>query len=258
LIRNTIIALVLISSTVLLVDGRVPKKACDHVLLAEWGRATVLRESDDHVIHRPTAEQASELRTAIQICKHFTSEFDLTSNIIGEGEAWGTASILNLAVELDDVSFLDQLASEGHSVDGLPNTLNISTLYMATHREATNAFYWALENKVDPDLADIDGISPLMIAATRPQDSFPSLKELLNANASIDAADWEGRTALVYAIRSENYDNARWLVDAGADINVAKQGLIHELYNAPSQTYAERVTEALRFLEGELNNGWPE
>ncbi len=252
MIRNTIIAVVLASVIVLLADGRVPKKACDYVLEVEWGRATVLRESDDHVQRKPTAEEASDLRTTIRICKHFTDEFDLTGNMLGEDEVWGTATLINLAVELDDVSLLDQLVSEGHSVNGLPNSLDISTLYVATYRQMGNAFYWSLENGVDPNLADVDGVTPLMLAAMSPQDQLASISLLLDAGAHIDKLDSDGMSALVYAIRRQQYDNARLLAQSGADISLARQGMVRELENANSEIGVNSFQAAIDFLDQNL------
>ena len=252
MIRNTIIAVVLVSVIALLADGRVPKKGCDYVLEVEWGRATVLRESDDYVQRKPTAEEASDLRTTIRVCRRFTSEFDLTSNMLGEDEVWGTATLINLAVELDNVSLLDQLVSEGHSADGLPNSLDISTLYIATYRQMGNALHWSLEKGVDPNLADVDGLTPLMIAAMSPQDQLASISILLDADARIDTTDSDGKSALVHAIRSQHYDNARLLVHAGADIALAKQGMVRELDNANSESGAKRIQAAIDFLDQNL------
>ena len=247
-----IFAVPVIVVIVILFDGRVPKKACDYILEVEWGRATSLRERDDHIQRKPTAEEADELRTSLQICKHFTSEFDLTSEYLGEDEVWGTATVINLAVELDDVLLLDRLVSEGHPVDGLPNSLNISTVYFATYRQMGNALRWALNNGVDPNLADVDGITPLMIAAMSPQDQLASIRILLGAGAHIDAMDSDGRSALVYAIRRQQYDNARVLADAGADVGLARRGLARELENANSEIGSNRIQEAIDFLDRNL------
>ena len=252
MIRKAIFVLPIIIVIVLLLDGRVPKKACDYVLEVEWGRATSLRENDDHVQRKPTAEEADELRTSIQVCKHFTSEFNLTSEYLGEDEVWGTATIINLAVELDDVSLLDQMVSEGHSADGLSNSLNISTVYFATYRQMGSALHWALNKGVDPNLADVDGITPLMLAAMNPQDQLASIRILLDAGAQIDAIDSNGRPALVYAIRRQQYDNARLLADAGADIGLARRSLVRELENANSEIGTNRIQEAIDFLDQNL------
>jgi ankyrin repeat protein len=211
--------------------------------------ATVLRETSDHVQRKPTAEESNRLRNAIRICRYFTSEFDLTDNLFGEDEVWGTASLINLAVELDDISLLDQLVSEGHSKDGLPNSLGISTLYIATYRQMANAFHWSLQQGVDPNLTDVDGVTPLMLAAMNPQDQLASIAILLDAGARIDMMDSDGRPALVYAIRRQQYDNARLLADAGADVAAARQGLILELENANTDYGADRIQEAIDFLD---------
>ncbi len=225
-----------------IVGGCVVEEYCDRVLEHEWGRATSLRVSLDGVLRRPTTEEARELRTVIGRCKSIRRQFNLTNDLMDD-EVWGTATVILLAVELDDVSLLDQLVSEGHSYTGLPNSLGVSTLYFSTYRLAENAFGWALENGIDPNLADTEGISPLMIAAMRPQDHLESIRQLIEAGADIDAVDASGRTALIYAVHSREYENATLLVEAGADLNLAMQSLLIDLKNARSETAEVRFQE---------------
>lgn len=219
------------------------------MLEVEWGRATVLRESYNNVLRKPTPEEASELRATINTCKHFTSEFDLTGGPGGADEVWGTATLINLAVELDDVLVLDELVSDGHSVSGLPNSLDISTLYIATYRQMRNAFQWSLKNGVDPNLADVDGTTPLMLATMSPQDQFASISILLEAGARIDSLDSAGRSALVFAIRSQQYENAHILVRAGADVALARKAMVTELGNANTDFGVNHIQKAIDFLD---------
>lgn len=232
-----------LAAIVLLADGRVPKKLCDPILRLEWGSA-MTRFDRDFAERRPTQEELDRLRNAIRACSRFSVQFDLIGNILNEGEVYGTATTLNLAVELNDVEVLDKLVSNGHSADGLPNAFGASSLFVATYRMADNAFYWALERGVDPNLTDDEGTSPLMIAASRPQDELPSIRALLEAGADVDAVHSNGATPLAAAIRESRFDSAIQLIEAGANVERAKEFLVGLANDIPN----EEVGEELRAL----------
>ena len=238
-------------------SGCVVEEYCDRTLPIEWGFATLSRENDTHVQRRPSAVEARKLRRTIGICKSLRTEFELT-DILSDNEVWGTASVITLAVELNDVSLLNQLVSEGHSIDGLPNSLGISPIYFATARQTMEAFFWLLEKGADPNLVDESSISPLMVAATRPQDRMPSIQALIEAGAIVDARDEEGRTALVWAVYTDRIANAQLLVDAGANTAAAREYLANELATVKIETYGEKLKDALvrfdeNFGDRELN-----
>ena len=154
-------------TAILLIDGRVPKKYCDMYFRMEWGSATSLRISDDRIPRRPLQEEADQLRTAIGVCKPFTSRFDLVDRL-SDDEIYGSISLITLAVELDDPELLAKFVAKGHPIDGLPNWSDITTLQFAAYRQALRSFYWLLENGVDPTTQDIDGSNALMYVLPNP------------------------------------------------------------------------------------------
>lgn len=223
---------------------------CERKLQSAWEMATVGRIGDDERPIRPTADEARALRALIQRCKRVRPRFDLVDNLKrNDVQVWGKSNVFLLAVEVDDVSLLNELVSEGHSYDGLPNTFGVSTLYFATYRQAANAFSWALENGIDPNLSDTEGISPLMIAAVLPQDRIESIQRLIDAGADVDALDTQGRTALGFAIRSGHFENAHLLVKATASLGLTRNGLVRELESAQSKTGKARVQEAIDYFD---------
>ncbi|MGB5245485.1 MAG: ankyrin repeat domain-containing protein, partial [Woeseia sp.] len=145
---------------------------------------------------------------------------DRTSAIVGD--AVEELNILLLAIELDDPEILDQLVSEGLSFDGLPNSYGVSSLYMATYRQAPNSFAWAVNRGVDPNLADAGGLTPLAIASMQPPGEFDGIRRLLAAGAVTDIVSADGMTPLAIAIWSGNLTNAMSLVEAGANVAVAR------------------------------------
>ena len=220
---------------------------CDERLQLEWGELAVGRFDRHENPTMPTAKEADTLRNLIQRCKKVRPEFDLvdTLNLV-DGETWGRSNILLLAVQLDDASLLDQLVSEGHTYDGLPNSFGISTLYVATYRRAGSAFEWALAKGVDPNLADNEGTAPLVIAAKQPQDELQSIRALVEAGADVDAVSSYGWNPLATAIGTEKLDNALLLVDAGADVALAKSLIMKK-----ARTFSNEVarTETLAALD---------
>ena len=242
--RRLAIVLILLFAIVLLIDGRAPKQLCDPFLRLEWGSA-MTRYDNNLAERRPTQKELGRLRNVIRVCSRFSTQFDLIGDIVNEGEVYGSATTLNLAVELDDVELLEELVSNGHSADGLPNSYGVSSLFVATYRMAGNAFYWALERGIDPNLTDAEGMSPLMIAARRPQDQLQSIRALLNAGADADPVLPNGATPLAGAIRDGRFENAAQLVDAGADIERAKTFLIEI---ASTAHYEEAKHEILALI----------
>ena len=97
------------------------------MLQHEWNKASNRHGVLSHDVRRPTLDEKSELRTTIRICKAFGTHFDIGIDFLDK-DAIAPMSMILLAVELDDVSLLDQLVSEGHPADGLPNYFGMSTL----------------------------------------------------------------------------------------------------------------------------------
>ena len=240
-------------TVVLLVDGRVPKKYCDTYLASEWGQASSMRISDDHSPRRPTQEEAEQLRTAIRVCKPFTSRFDLV-DILSDDEVYGSIPLITLAVELDDSELLEGLVADGHAIDGLPSWNNIDTLQFATYRQASISFNWLLENGVDPNATDNDGYTAIMYAASQPQDRFASIRSLIDAGVDVNAVESRGWTPLAIALRSGRSDNAALLAAAGADVESAKQFLLGLSETTPSDDARVEILERVKSFEEYVRN----
>ena len=244
------ISRVLAGSALVVLSGCSLEEYCDERLQVEWGELIVGRFDRDENPIKPTADEEGALRNLIERCKKVRPEFDLVDTLdLVDGEVWGRSNILLLAIQLDDATLLDQLVSEGHSYDGLPNSFGISTLYVATYRQAANAFEWALANGVDPNLTDTDGIGPLTVAATQPQDDLQSIRALVSAGADIDAVSSDGWNPLAVAIRSERLDNALLLVKAGADVTLAKSLVVEKAQTIPSEDARQEILAALDAFE---------
>ena len=205
----------------------------------------------DGGVRRPTADEAKKIRAVIDRCKSVRTEFDLRGG--PDDEVWGTATIALLAVELDDAEVLDQLVAEGHAASGLPNSLGQTTLSFAVWRRADNATRWTLEQGVDPNKADVDGITPLMLA-TQYRGNTAVIQALLAHGAKVDAVAGRGWTALATAIRKENFANGAMLVAAGADLDIARTFLTEQTANSPREGAIAEVADLIAAFEAYLDN----
>jgi ankyrin repeat protein len=70
-----------------------------------------------------------------------------------------------------------------------------------------------------PNLANVDGKTPLMLAANA--GSMDALEHLLTSGANIDARDENGRTALHFSMARNQLEFSKLLVEHGADLTAA-------------------------------------
>lgn len=106
-----------------------------------------------------------------------------------------------------------------------------------------------------------DGTTPLMIAAMAPFDNSRVIKALINAGADVEATHILGdqvsssvTNALSYAIASNNAENVRAIIEAGADVNkrlngkFKADGRLLDTYNYPLHDAVGQGTEILKLL----------
>lgn len=238
----------LLATLILLQLGAcVTKASCNRMLEHQWVLGA-LRADDSDLRRDMTDEEERDLRRVIRRCESVRTQFDLNDSLMEQGP-WATVTVIDLAVDLDDPSLLEQLVAEGHPIDGLPNGLGMSTLHFATYWQKERAFRWLLEKGVDPNPREVDGATPLMMAAMRSQDEMASIRPLLEAGADVNAVDTSGRNALIYAIRSRRFDNASLLAKAGTNLQVTRDALLAELAAADNDAAREHVQAAIDYFD---------
>lgn len=225
----------------------VTKASCNRMLEHQWVLGA-LHADDSDVRRQMTNEEERDLRRVIRRCESVRTEFDLTGGLMEQG-AWGTVTVIDLAVDLNDSKLLGQLLAKGHPIDGLPNSLEMSTLHLATYLQKKKAFLWLLDKGVDPNLREMDGATPLMMAAMRPQLEMGSIRALLEAGADVNAVDVDWRNALIYAIRSQHFENASLLASAGTDLKTTRDALMAELAVANNDTAKAHLQEAIDYFD---------
>jgi len=84
-----------------------------------------------------------------------------------------------------------------------------------------------LKNGADIDSRTDLGATPLVLASVH-KENVKILELLIDAGAEIDAKDDFGRTALIYAAGFGDAEMVKFLLDKGADPDIAGQGLLAE------------------------------
>ena len=103
-----------------------------------------------------------------------------------------------------------------------------------------------LEAGADPTIADEEGFSCLH-AAVDGYCSKDTLQTLINHGAHINATRKDGTNALLRACKTGQSESVRFLVEAGADVNIAKPGVdtcLHAaVYGKCSKEALQKITE---------------
>jgi len=95
-----------------------------------------------------------------------------------------------------------------------------TALIHAVRKNARDMVKVLLEAKVDPDLPDRDGMTPLMWVV-RSSYGGESLLLLIKYGANVNAANKEGKTAVLMAVEMNRREDAKVLVEASADVTIA-------------------------------------
>ncbi len=216
---------------------------CDTALEREWFANSGGRDGFyDPVAVQPSPEEKASLRATIDQCKANGTHFKVRAGP-AEEDATATISLMLLAVALDEPEILDQLVSEGHAADGLPNYFGSSTLSFAVWRQVPKSIWWALHQGVDPNLADVDGMTALMYATQRPQDQVASIYLLIGAGADVNAENDKGVSPLAISIRSGRFDSAAMLYEAGANAERAKDFLLNLANKTSVESARDEILE---------------
>jgi len=77
---------------------------------------------------------------------------------------------------------------------------------------------------------------------------------LIAAGANFDSVSTDGWNPLAVAIRTENTDNAKLLVDAGADLALAKSLVTEKARTVPSEEARTEILAALDSFEKLVEN----
>ena len=138
------------------------------------------------------------------------------------------ATCLAVSASVDDAKRVQSLLSQGVDPNRLPK--NLKTVMSASISSNSDVAKLLLGAGADPNIADINGDTPVSAAAIL--GNLFMVKLLMEAGADFNKADDEGKSPLHKAVHHGHTDIVKVLVNAGANPNKADNGGMSPLYYA--------------------------
>ena len=110
---------------------------------------------------------------------------------------------------------VDLVTKRGRAIINIRGYSGATPLTVAMRKRAALYVNFLLQNGADPNLADKQGDTALMIAARL--GFIEGISSMLLAKAAIDATNRQGETALILAVQGNHLQAVRRLLEAGAD-----------------------------------------
>lgn len=120
------------------------------------------------------------------------------------------------AVEKQDQATVEDLLNKSSTVINARDRSDGHTaLHIAVRARAYRWLSYLLGKGADPNIADKDGVTPLMLACQ--MNMADAVVALARSGAKVDIANGAGETPLISAVHSRNLPMVRLLLAAGAD-----------------------------------------
>lgn len=123
-------------------------------------------------------------------------------------------SLLEAIEEQKNNDVVDLVTRKGRSVVNSRGYSGMTPLTMAMRKRSSPYVNYLLQQGADPDLAEKNGDTALMIAARLGY--MEGVLTMLAARAAIDATNRQGETALIVAVQNRQVQVVRRLLEAGA------------------------------------------
>jgi len=130
---------------------------------------------------------------------------------------WERGTPLHYAVCHGRYDMVEILLRSGADIEGEARGLGDTPVAAAASENETEIMRLLLNAGANPNMTDTDTESTPLILAASKFDSIQIMRMLLNSGADIDGEDPDGRTALWWATFSGQKENAKFLIEAGAD-----------------------------------------
>jgi len=109
---------------------------------------------------------------------------------------------------------IDLVTKRGRAIVNVRGYSGATPLTAAMRNRSTSYVNYLLENGADPNLADKNGDSAMMIAARL--NFLEGISTMIAARATIDATNRQGETALIIAVQNRSLPAVKRLLEAGA------------------------------------------
>src|SRR5688572_21678976 len=148
--------------------------------------------------------------------------FSLMSALLGAALATGAVAqgqpdsevLLEAIEEQRNNDVVDLVTRKGRAIINSRGYSGATPLTAAMRKRNASYVSYLIQNGAEPNLADKDGDTALMIAARLGY--MEGVLTMLAARASVDAANRQGETALIIAVQNRQVQIVRRLLEAGA------------------------------------------
>jgi ankyrin repeat protein len=167
----------------------------------------------------PQKELDAALHLAIKDGSKESAEILLRAGAGGEDIKINGLPALSLAAQHNQLGILKLLLTGNCEIDARTDHRG-SALHFASLAGGDDCVAELLANKADPDLRDGAGNTPLILCSRSGKNNtmYRVSKLLIKYGCEVDAVNWEGRSALHYAV--EKLRGVDLLVTEGADCNI--------------------------------------
>ena len=139
--------------------------------------------------------------------------FTLASGAVAQSRP-DSETFLEAIEEQRNNDVIDLVTRKGSAVINSRGYSGATPLTVAMRKRATLYVNYLLQNGADPNLADKNGETALMIAAR--VGFLEGIGAMIAATAAIDATNRQGETALIVAVQNRHVQAVKRLLEAGA------------------------------------------
>jgi ankyrin repeat protein len=142
-----------------------------------------------------------------------------------------SAELIQAAISRWDYEFVSLLLEKGVDPNvKSPNEIVAIQVAAGRQLQGVSPEYYQVQqdiirllvrNGADIEIVDNDHRTPLMLAASIGNE--PALRGLLKFSPRLESKDWHGNTALMMAVVGNHVRCVRFLIEAGADVNVKEE-----------------------------------
>lgn len=184
---------------------------------AKVGTVAKKVDSDDEMLDKILADPQHQK----QMLEAGEMKVDLKYVALSSSELENYAKIHNYVLnqQLDELKKFVNSTKNGVDLLKRVNAQGQSLLFVAIEKNDPQMLKFLLDKKVDVNLPELQGVTPLMFVATK---NNPILTDILlsQPGINIDAIANKKETALLYAIENHNRDMVEKLIAKGVDPNI--------------------------------------
>lgn len=152
--------------------------------------------------------------TAVRTCLMIALSCTIAASPAAAQTKPDSENLLEAVEEQNNNEVVDLVARKGRAIINVRGYSGATPLNVAMRKRAMLYVNYLLQNGADPNLADKNGDSALMIAAR--SGYLEGISAMIAATAAVDATNRQGETALIIAVQNRHLQAVKRLLEAGA------------------------------------------